>query len=198
LLAVNMSSALVVEGALAETKVSSLVRQVSRLALVVVIPLVVFVVLFAGPIMHAFGPKYGQAANLLRLFAVALIPFTIVNFVIAVERIRQRVGPAMVIAGSSTVATIGLDLWLIPSVGLSGAGLGWLIGQTLGAVIAIWVAMRGDSGASPDGTDRSRFSMRDIWRRAVRGSVRFARPAAELTDSAGGGRGSATGVDLEP
>jgi O-antigen/teichoic acid export membrane protein len=34
LLAVNMSSALVVEGALAETKVSSLVRQVSRLALV--------------------------------------------------------------------------------------------------------------------------------------------------------------------
>jgi O-antigen/teichoic acid export membrane protein len=159
----------VVEGALAETKVSSLVRQVSRLALVVVIPLVVFVVLFAGPIMHAFGPKYVHAANLLRLFAVALIPFTIVNFVIAVERIRQRVGPALLIAGVSTVSTIGLDLWLIPSVGLSGAGWGWLIGQTFGAAIAIWVAMRGDSGASPEGTERRRFSVGEIWQRAVRG-----------------------------
>jgi O-antigen/teichoic acid export membrane protein len=197
LLAVNMSSALVVEGALAETKVSSLVRQVSRLALVVVIPLVVFVVLFAGPIMRAFGPEYHHAANLLRLFAIALIPFTVVNFVIAVERIRQRVGPALLIAGASTVATIGLDLWLIPSVGLSGAGLGWLIGQTLGAAIAIWVAMRGDSGASTEGMEGRRFSVGEIWRRAVGGSVRFAGPPLELTDSAAGGPGSATGFDLE-
>jgi Na+-driven multidrug efflux pump len=192
-----MSSALVVEGALAETKVSSLVRQVSRLALVVVIPLVVFVVLFAGPIMRAFGPEYHHAANLLRLFAIALIPFTVVNFVIAVERIRQRVGPALLIAGASTVATIGLDLWLIPSVGLSGAGLGWLIGQTLGAAIAIWVAMRGDSGASTEGMEGRRFSVGEIWRRAVGGSVRFAGPPLELTDSAAGGPGSATGFDLE-
>ena len=92
--------------------------------------------------MAAFGPKYTQAANLLRLFAVALIPFTILNFVIAVERIQERVGRAMLIAGASTALTIGLDLWLIPSVGLSGAGWGWLIGQTLGAVIAAWLTMR--------------------------------------------------------
>ena len=92
LLAVNMSNALTVEGALAEAKVRELlVLQVGRLALVVVIPLVVVVIVTAGPIMRAFGPQYEQAANLLRLFALALIPFTIVNFVIAVERIRQRV-----------------------------------------------------------------------------------------------------------
>ena len=151
----------------------------------------------AGPIMRAFGPEYHHAANLLRLFAIALIPFTVVNFVIAVERIRQRVGPALLIAGASTVATIGLDLWLIPSVGLSGAGLGWLIGQTLGAAIAIWVAMRGDSGASTEGMEGRRFSVGEIWRRAVGGSVRFAGPPLELTDSAAGGPGSATGFDLE-
>ncbi|MBV8997484.1 MAG: polysaccharide biosynthesis C-terminal domain-containing protein [Solirubrobacterales bacterium] len=166
LLAVNMSSALVVEGALAETKVRSLVRQVSRLAVIVVIPLVAFVVLFAGPIMRAFGPEYTHAANLLRLFAIALIPFTIVNFVIAVERIRQRVGPAMLIAGVSTVATIGLDLWLIPSVGLTGAGWGWLIGQTLGAVVAIPLTVRGESGTSSPSTSAWRASARRIWRRA--------------------------------
>ena len=44
LLAVNMSNALIVEGALAESKVRSLVRQVSRMAFVVVIPLVIVVV----------------------------------------------------------------------------------------------------------------------------------------------------------
>lgn len=147
LLAVNMSNALIVEGALAEGNLRSLVLQVSRLAMVVVIPLVAVVVLFADQIMRAFGPDYVQAANLLRLFAVALIPFTIVNFVIAVERIRQRVGPALLIAGCSTVATVGLDIWLIPRAGLSGAGWGWLIGQLLGALIAIWVAVRGDTAA---------------------------------------------------
>jgi O-antigen/teichoic acid export membrane protein len=142
LLAVNMSSALIVEGALAESKVRSLVRQVSRMALLVMIPLVVVVVAGADPIMAAFGPKYTQAANLLRLFALSLIPFTILNFVIAVERIQERVGRALLIAGASTAVTIGLDLWLIPSAGLSGAGWGWLIGQTLGAVIAAWLTMR--------------------------------------------------------
>jgi O-antigen/teichoic acid export membrane protein len=124
---------------------------VSRLALVVVVPLVVFVVLFADPIMKAFGLQYAHAANLLRLFAIALIPFTIVNFVIAVERIRQRAGRALLIAGCSTVATIGLDVWLIPSAGLTGAGWGWLIGQILGALIAIWFAVRGD-GPAPAGS----------------------------------------------
>ncbi|MGH2893403.1 MAG: lipopolysaccharide biosynthesis protein [Solirubrobacteraceae bacterium] len=142
LLAVNMCNALIVEGALAESKVRSLVRQVSRLAFVVVIPLVVVVVACADPIMAAFGPQYTHAANLLRLFAVALIPFTILNFVIAVERIQERAGRALLIAGASTALTIGLDLWLIPSAGLTGAGWGWLIGQMLGAVIAVQLTLR--------------------------------------------------------
>ena len=143
LLAVNMSNALIVEGALAEDKVRSLVRQVSRLAFVVVIPLVVVVVAFADQIMAAFGPQYTQAADLLRLFAVALIPFTLVNFVIAVERIQERAGRALLIAGASTLFTIGLDLWLIPIVGLTGAGWGWLIGQMVGAAIALGLVLRG-------------------------------------------------------
>ncbi len=154
LLAVNMSNALTVEGALAESKVRSLVRQVSRLAVVVVIPLVVGVVILAGPIMRAFGPGYEHATSLLRLFALALVPFTIVNFVIAVERIRQRIGPALLIAGVSTFATIGLDLWLIPSAGLTGAGLGWLTGQVLAALVAIWLTLRRDSEASSAGAAR--------------------------------------------
>jgi O-antigen/teichoic acid export membrane protein len=142
LLAVNMSNALIVEGALAESKIPSLVRQVSRLAFIVVIPLVILVVAGADQIMSAFGPQYTQAANLLRLFAIALIPFTILNFVIAVERIQERVGRAMLIAGASTAVTIGLDLMLIPKLGLTGAGWGWLVGQTLGAAIALWVTLQ--------------------------------------------------------
>jgi O-antigen/teichoic acid export membrane protein len=165
LLAVNMSNALTVEGALAETKVRSLVLQVSRLAFAVLIPLVLGVLVLAGPIMRAFGPQYEHAANLLRLFALAFVPFTIVNFVIAVERIRQRIGPALLIAGTSTVATIGLDLWLIPSVGLSGAGLGWLGGQLIAALIAIRLTVRRDSASTPAGAERWLDAVRTIWRR---------------------------------
>jgi O-antigen/teichoic acid export membrane protein len=151
LLAVNMSNALTVEGAHAETKVRSLVLQVSRLAFAVLIPLVLGVLLLAGPIMRAFGPQYAHAANLLRLFALALVPFTIVNFVIAVERIRQRIGPALLIAGASTLVTIGLDLWLIPTDGLTGAGWGWLGGQVIAALIAIRLTMRRELATSSSG-----------------------------------------------
>jgi Na+-driven multidrug efflux pump len=58
-----------------------------------------------------------------------------------VERIQERAGRALLIAGASTALTIGLDLWLIPSTGLTGAGWGWLVGQMLGAAIAIWLTM---------------------------------------------------------
>jgi O-antigen/teichoic acid export membrane protein len=162
LLAVNMSNALIVEGALAETRVRLLVRQVSRLAFVVVIPLVVVVVLCAGPIMRAFGPQYAQAANLLRLFAVALIPFTILSFIIAVERIRERAGRALLIAGSSTLVTIGLDVWLIPRDGLSGAGWGWLIGQIVGAAIAVGLTLRRGSAGSASATGGWRDVMTNL------------------------------------
>jgi O-antigen/teichoic acid export membrane protein len=166
LLAVNMSSALIVEGAVAEVKLRSLVVQVSRLAFAVVIPLVIVVVVLAGPIMRAFGPEYEHATNLLRLFALSLIPFTIVNFVIAVERIRQRVRPALLIAGASTVATIGLDLWLIPSAGLTGAGLGWLVGQVLAALIAVWLVLGRESGVSSAGAERWLHLVRTMRGRA--------------------------------
>ena len=88
LLAVNMSSALVVEGALAESKVQLAGAAGEPDGVCGGDPVVFVVVVAADPIMAAFGPKYTEAANLLRLFAVALIPFTILNFVIAVERIR--------------------------------------------------------------------------------------------------------------
>jgi Na+-driven multidrug efflux pump len=59
-----------------------------------------------------------------------------------VERIQERAGRALLIAGAATTLTIALDLWLIPRIGLTGAGWGWLIGQTLGAAIAIQVTLR--------------------------------------------------------
>jgi Na+-driven multidrug efflux pump len=48
----------------------------------------------------------------------------------------------MLIAGVSTLLTIGLDLLLIPSLGLTGAGWGWLIGQMVGAAIALRLTLR--------------------------------------------------------
>jgi O-antigen/teichoic acid export membrane protein len=47
-----------------------------------------------------------------------------------------------VISGTGTIATIALDIVLIPSSGISGAGLGWLGGQLLAAAVALGLMTR--------------------------------------------------------
>lgn len=138
LVAVNLASALMVESAYALDKVWRLARTVTRLGVLILGPLVIVVLVAAEPLLSVFGEGYGSAAaGLLRWFSFALLPFTIITFVIAIDRVQERFGAALLVMCVAAVVTLGLDVFLIPSAGVAGAGIAWLVGQSLGAGVAV-------------------------------------------------------------
>ncbi|MDX6643270.1 MAG: hypothetical protein QOD76_1232 [Solirubrobacteraceae bacterium] len=143
LLPVNIANVLTVEGAYGEHSIWSLLRSVVRLCVATLGPVIIVLLLGADVVLSVFGPRYADAAApLLRYFAIGLVPFTVVTLVIAIDRVRERFGAALMIASVGTATTIGLDLVLIPANGITGAGLGWLVGQTAAAAAALASAGR--------------------------------------------------------
>jgi O-antigen/teichoic acid export membrane protein len=137
LLVTNMASALTVEAAYGTDSFGRLARSSMRLAIWVLTPTVTVLVLGAALVLRVFGPGYGEAALLLRLFAVSIVPSAIVAYAVAADRNNHRFGTALVITASGSAVALALDLVLIPLAGLTGAGIGWLVGQTLAALIAL-------------------------------------------------------------
>ena len=142
LLAVNIANALLSEAARAQDELPALLRSASRMALGVLVPLTIVAILGAELITTVFGPGYGEATGLLRIFAISLLPFGIVTGVVTIERVRERSGLALVVVAVSTGVTITADAILIPRLGISGAGWGWLLGQVLAAGIGVLILMR--------------------------------------------------------
>jgi hypothetical protein len=67
---------------------------------------------------------------------------------------REWFADALLITSVGTVAAVGLDMVFIPRHGIVGAGLGWLIGQTLAALVAIRTSrheLATGSGCDPGG-----------------------------------------------
>lgn len=144
LLAVNIADALLSEAARAEHAVPALLRSASRLAAGLLVPLTLVTVAGAQLIMSVFGSGYDEAAGLLAIFAISLLPFAAVTGVLTIERVRQRNGPALVVVTVSTGVTIAADVVLIPRLGVSGAGWGWLMGQCLAAATGVHLLTRED------------------------------------------------------
>jgi O-antigen/teichoic acid export membrane protein len=143
LLATNIANAMTVEGAYGEQSIRALLRPVIRLSVTVLLPVMGLLLVGAGVILQAFGPRYAdEGATLLRLFAISLLPYTVATLVIAFDRVRERFGAALMIVVVGTLTTIGLDVLLIPAQGISGAGLGWLGGQLAAAATALATSIR--------------------------------------------------------
>jgi len=145
-LAVNIANAVIVEASYEPGATAGLLRSGARLAIIVLLPAVVVMLVGASVILRIFGEAYADAgAPLLRWLAVSVVPFTIVTLIIARGRVRERFGDAVLIMSVSTVTVIGADVVLIPEQGIEGAGMGWLAGQLVAMVVALWT-LRRDSG----------------------------------------------------
>ena len=141
LLVVNMTSALVVEGAFAARAPAldaSCIPAPPSPA--VLLPSIGILFLGADLLLRFFGPDYSAAETLLRYFAVSLVPFAVIAFTVASERVHQQFGGALVAAAAS-ITVVALNLELIPELGIEGAGVAWLIGQSVGAVVALAVLL---------------------------------------------------------
>lgn len=104
------------------------------------------VLLVGGPaILSAFGPTYAQHGFLLLSILVAsAVPGAIVAIYVSVLRVQKRLGFAASLTVGTGILTLTTAWVLTPEMGIAGAGLAWLIGQTVGGVVVLAdIAARG-------------------------------------------------------
>lgn len=164
LLAANIASALTVEGARDEAALDALLRRVARLVGLLLLPLALVGAVAADPLLALFGGEYSNEATvLLRYFALSLPLSAVIVVGLAVERVRQRSARAFAVAALATATTIGLDLWLLGALGLTGAGVAWVAGQALGALLTVAIVLRPATLPRP----RTSTARAEIARRAA-------------------------------
>ena len=144
----NMGTSLVVESAEDPSGLTGHCRHVlahtSKLLLVVAVPIVI-----AAPhLLGLFGQSYRTADATLKLLVLSAFPHLVVVVAINSARVLRRMGLVVWTQVMQCVLTLVLMWRLLPAMGIAGAGLAWLVTQT---VLALGLLLRRDLWLGPAG-----------------------------------------------
>ena len=135
LLASNLATSMTVEGALAEERLAHYGREILRRIGTVLVPIVAVTVLGAGVLLGFFGSDYrSNSATVLRLLALATLPRAIATVYIGLCRVERKVSRIAAVQAAQAILVLGLAAVLVPAVGIVGAGVAALVGQSVVAV----------------------------------------------------------------
>ncbi|HEX2118894.1 MAG TPA: hypothetical protein VHF91_06900 [Acidimicrobiales bacterium] len=142
----SMSLSLVVEGAHDESELVALTRLSIRRYVRLAVPGTALLVLGAGLMLTPFGADYvREATTLLQLLLVATVPQAVVTLYLGVERVRAKVRRVLAAeAATGLLVALGVTVGMHAS-GLTGVGVGWLVAQTVVAVLVaphLWRVLR--------------------------------------------------------
>jgi O-antigen/teichoic acid export membrane protein len=123
-------------------------ERAARMTLLVVVLGGLPLALLAEPILSAaFGAEFASGALTVRIMLLAMIPLSIVRLLAGDLKGRGRPGLVSLAALLALVATVVLDLLLIPWLGIDGAALASLLTYTVSAAVLLR-AYRGLTGGS--------------------------------------------------
>ncbi|MGW6391343.1 hypothetical protein ACWFR1_12760 [Streptomyces sp. NPDC055103] len=136
----NLGSSLVVEAVShPERLVEHAVRMLRHTGLLLGAA-IVLVAALAPQILSFFGPEHAEhGSTLLRLLALSALPNILVSLAIDVWRARRRLRWAVGVQVVMCVLVLGLTKLLLPTLGITGAGVAWLVTMCLLATpLLIW------------------------------------------------------------
>jgi O-antigen/teichoic acid export membrane protein len=113
-----------------------------KLCLALSCPLAAFFALYSAFPLSLIGGGYVQAASVLSLLALSIIPQVFVSAVSSFVYARGSYGKVIGLSLATTVPQVVLYFKLVPLYGGYGAALSYLIGVLTGAVAAIFVSKR--------------------------------------------------------
>jgi len=144
-----LTTALYAAGSRDVSTLASRVRLAFWLSTAAGIALNIFMVVGAAPLLSIFGAAYAEnAVTLLRLFSLGIFAVTINSLFVPIARVERRfLEGALLMLVSMTIELVFVVAGALIG-GLDGAGVGWLVGYTLGIlplVPAVYrVGVRGD------------------------------------------------------
>lgn len=143
LIALNMVSSLTVESAMDEAKLITYSRNMLVHMARLLGPLILIIVIGAPAFLHLFGANYAdEGGTLLRLLALSAIPYSINVLYLGFARVRHQIGGIVLVQGSLCILGLGLSYALLHTYGITGVGLGWLVSQTIVALVLIFTRLR--------------------------------------------------------
>jgi O-antigen/teichoic acid export membrane protein len=149
LVAVNLSTSLVIESSHEEARLAEYTRRVLRRTGALVLVAVAFLVVAASQLPVVFGHHYsGDASTLLRLLALGSLPRVVGIVYMGAMRVERRVGRVVAVQGATSLIVVTLTLVLGPVLGIRGVGIAWAAGHGAVAIALLpWLRRTLRSGA---------------------------------------------------
>lgn len=156
LVSAAFATSLLVEGADPASPRVALTRATVWQSWRLLVPAVALLCLVASPMLSLFGPDYeSEGTTLLRLLALACLPNVLVSAAVARARLYERPWTVASIHGATALLGLGLSALLLPVMGIDGAGVAWLVAQSLvGTVTALEFVVRRRDEQVPSGGPR--------------------------------------------
>jgi O-antigen/teichoic acid export membrane protein len=138
----SIFNALFAEGSNDEVSIRTYTTKSLKLTFLLLLPLTLLILTIAEKLLLLFGQAYADnAALLLRIAAVAVIPWGINYLYISIERVRKNIKGIVTVTAAATCLSLGSSYLLMLRMGLVGVGIGYAAGQTivaLSVVIHLW------------------------------------------------------------
>ncbi len=138
----SVFNSLFAEGSNDEASIRTNTAKSLKLTFLLLLPLTIVIWIIADKLLLLFGEAYAEnAALLLRVVTLAVIPWGVNYLYVSVERIRKNTRGIVTLTAAATCLSLGLSYILMLKMGLVGAGIGYAAGQSIVAVavaIVLW------------------------------------------------------------
>ncbi len=190
-MAINMASSLTAHASHDPRRLADGIRGALRRMTVLLVPVVLFLVVFAPQILAPFDEDYAEhGSTVLRLLALGALPRIVVELYIGVLRVQGRTGVLAAVQGAMCVLVLGSAAMLFTPAGISGAGWAVLVSMTvvaLGCAPGLRSALRGIEGAGRSGAPGATVDTVQLLRPKPRPGTSHGHGPARLNPTAGYG-----------
>lgn len=125
-----------------EDRAETIYRTTTTWLILVSWPIYLMAMLFSPLLMRVFGPGYERGALAAGVLCLAMLVATACGPVDSVLLMGGRSLLSLLNTGLALATNIGLDLVLVPRLGISGAALGWAAGILVSNLLPLWQVHR--------------------------------------------------------
>jgi O-antigen/teichoic acid export membrane protein len=138
-----LATSLFNEGSRDAAQLARAARHALLLALLVSGAGAAFLTVAGRSLLLVFGQDYADdSSGLLTLVSLAAVPAAAMYVLVATLRVRRATRAMLAVAWTGCAATLTLSFVLLPDLGIAGAGIGMLAGQSIGAAAAAVAVLR--------------------------------------------------------
>jgi len=130
-----IANSLLAEGSHSEVELIPNIRRSFKMVFIILIPAVVLLCILADKFLLVYGEEYAKnAAILLRWLAAASLPLSVNTIFLSVKRVQKKVKPVILYPAFTGILTLIVAYFLLPGLGINGAGIAWLTVQSFTAL----------------------------------------------------------------